>query len=63
MVFETLSLAELAEVMEALKEPYRVSLAYQLRVPRLESTRTLRVVPVGEATSEYGGLPEPVTVP
>lgn len=63
VVFETLSLAELAEVWEALKEPYRVSLAYQLRVPRLESTRTLRVVPVGEATSEYGGLPEPVTVP
>jgi hypothetical protein len=63
VVFETLSLAELAEVWEALKEPYRVSLAYQLRVPRLESTRTMTAVPVGESSSEYGGLPEPAGVP
>jgi hypothetical protein len=58
VIFETLSLAELAEVWEALKEPYRVSLAYQLRVPRLESGRQLVAVPVGESTSEYGGVPE-----
>lgn len=58
VVFETLSLAELAEVWEALKEPYRVSLAYQLRVSKLESTRVFPVAPVGESNGQFGGLPE-----
>lgn len=58
VIFETLTLPELAEVWEALKEPYRVSLAYQLRVPRLESRRQYAAVPVGEAAAEYGDVPE-----
>ncbi|MEX2283701.1 MAG: DUF4255 domain-containing protein [Gemmatimonadota bacterium] len=57
VIFETLSLPELAEVWEALKEPYRLSLAYQVRVPRLESRRQLAAVPVGEAEAAYGNVP------
>ncbi|MBI4539734.1 MAG: DUF4255 domain-containing protein [Gemmatimonadetes bacterium] len=57
VIFETLSLAELAEVWEALREPYRVSLAYQLRVPRLQSRRHVLAAPVGEANQHYGGVP------
>jgi hypothetical protein len=57
VIFETLSLAELAEVWEALREPYRVSLAYQLRVPRLQSRRELGAAPVGDANQAYGGVP------
>jgi hypothetical protein len=59
VLFETVSLAELAEVWEALKEPYRLSVAYQLRVPQLESRREMTAVPVGEQISEYGDLPAP----
>ncbi|HET6229337.1 MAG TPA: DUF4255 domain-containing protein [Longimicrobiaceae bacterium] len=55
VVFETLSLGDLAEVWEALREPYRVSVAYQLRVPRLQSGRTQMAVPVGEAAGDYAG--------
>ena len=49
IVFETLSIEELGRVWEALNEPYRMSLAYQLRVPSLESRRERVAVPVGEA--------------
>jgi hypothetical protein len=62
VVFETLSIAELAEVWEALKEPYRLSLAYQVRVPELDSRREMSAVPVGEQISEYGDVP-PQPVP
>lgn len=58
VVLETLSLSELAEVWEALREPYRVSMAYQLRVPKLESTRQMAVTPVGESNQDFaGGVP------
>lgn len=57
VILEALSLGELAEVWEALKEPYRVSLAYQLRVPKLESGRSYEAVPVGESNEDFGGLP------
>jgi hypothetical protein len=55
VILETLTLPELAEVWEALKEPYRVSLAYQVRVSRLESTRHYTAVPVGTSDREYAG--------
>lgn len=54
VVLETLSLSDLAEVWEALREPYRLSLAYTLRVPRLESTRQLAATPVGETHQGFG---------
>ncbi|HEX2202416.1 MAG TPA: DUF4255 domain-containing protein [Longimicrobium sp.] len=54
VVYEALSLSDLAEVWEALREPYRVSVAYQLRVPKLESTRLRKAVPVGESTADFG---------
>jgi len=57
VVLETPSLSDLAEVWEALREPYRLSLAYQLRVPRLESTRQLAATPVGDSSHGFGGTP------
>lgn len=36
-------LRELAEVWEALQQPYRLSVCYEVRVPRIESLRTERV--------------------
>lgn len=54
VIFETLSLSDLAEVWEALKEPYRLSVAYQLRVPRLESTRRTDAAPVGRSAESFG---------
>jgi hypothetical protein len=56
-IFETLTLGELAEVWEALREPYRLSVAYQLRVPRLESTRQMAATPVGQSSADFGGTP------
>lgn len=49
VIFETLTIEELGRVWEAMNEPYRISLAYQLRVPSLESRRERVAVPVGEA--------------
>jgi hypothetical protein len=56
-VFQTLTLSELAEVWEALREPYRLSVAYELRVPRLESTRQMVAAPVGESTQDFAEGP------
>jgi hypothetical protein len=33
---------ELAEVWEALQQPYRLSICYEVRVPRIDSTRSVR---------------------
>jgi hypothetical protein len=52
IVFETLAVADLAEIWEAIREPFRVSLAYQVRVPNLQSGRERVVIPVGDVREE-----------
>ncbi len=55
-IFDPLSVAEQAEVWEAIQQPYRVSLPYQVRVPLLDSKRTTLAVPVGEVERGYVGV-------
>jgi hypothetical protein len=39
IIFKRLSLEELTRVWEALREPYRLSICYEVRVTRIDSTR------------------------
>ncbi|MCP4660618.1 MAG: DUF4255 domain-containing protein [bacterium] len=42
IIFNRLSLEELTRIWEALREPYRLSLCYQVRVTRIDSQRLTR---------------------
>lgn len=57
IIFCRVSLEELTRVWEALREPYRLSVAYTVRVTRLDSRRMPQRARVLEATSGYGDLP------
>jgi uncharacterized protein DUF4255 len=46
-------LRELAEVWEALQQPYRLSVCYEVRVTRIDSQRTLRTGRVAERTTQF----------
>jgi hypothetical protein len=46
-------LRELAEVWEALQQPYRLSVCYEVRVPKIESTRLERTGRVGERQADF----------
>lgn len=46
-------LRELAEVWEALKQPYRLSVCYEIRIARIDSRRTERTGRVLERTAEF----------
>ena len=48
------SLDELSRVWEALQEPYRLSVCYQVRITRVDSTQSKSVAPVLELTGDYG---------
>jgi len=47
------TLDELSRVWEALQEPYRLSVCYQVRITRIDSTITTTGSPVLEMTSDY----------
>ena len=47
------TLDELSRVWEALQEPYRLSVCYQVRVTRVDSTLSSTVHPVLEMTTDY----------
>jgi hypothetical protein len=47
------SLEELTRVWEALREPYRLSVCYQVRITRLDSTRITSNQPVVEIDAGY----------
>jgi hypothetical protein len=49
------TIEELAEVWEALQEPYRLSVCYEVRTVRIASQRLLRRRRVGERVSELAG--------
>lgn len=52
-----LSLEELTRIWEALREPYRLSVCYQVRVMRIDSQRVMQHARVVEQQSDYGPVP------
>jgi len=53
IVLARLTLDELAAVWEALREPYRLSVAYQVRIARIDSLRTTQAVRVVDRTADF----------
>ncbi len=51
-----LSLEELTRIWEALREPYRLSVSYQVRVTRINTSRVLQRARVVESDHNYGDL-------
>ena len=60
IVFARLSLEELTRIWESLQEPYRLSVAYQVRVTRIDSLREREAVRVVDRSVGYGPRPEGV---
>ena len=52
-----LSLEELTRIWEALREPYRLSLSYQVRVTRIDSQRIPQNAWVVSEQADYGSVP------
>lgn len=50
-------LRELAEVWEALQQPYRLSVCYEIRLARIESNRQDRIGRVRDRTAEFQEVP------
>ena len=55
VIFCRLSLEELTRIWEALREPYRLSVCYQVRVTRIDSQRRPLHARVIEQNSDYFG--------
>ena len=53
-------LRELAEVWEALQQPYRLSVCYEVRVPRIDSLRTERTGRISERRVDFQNNSQPV---
>jgi hypothetical protein len=53
-------LRELAEVWEALQQPYRLSVCYEVRVVRIDSERTEKTGRVLERATDFQQAPAPV---
>lgn len=58
IIFCRVSLEELSRIWEALREPYRLSVAYTVRVTRIDSRRMTQRARVLESNNDYGGLPK-----
>ncbi|RYE42531.1 DUF4255 domain-containing protein [Rhodococcus wratislaviensis] len=52
------TLEELTRIWDALKEPYRLSVCYQVKVTRLDSSRQPANARVVELSGDYGPVPE-----
>jgi hypothetical protein len=57
VIFSRLSLEELTRVWEALREPYRLSVGYQVRVSRVDSERLATYRRVIERDGQFGPVP------
>ena len=62
LVLCRLSLEELTRIWEALREPYRLSVCYMVRVTRVDARRTIQRARVLESNSDFGSVPEAVAV-
>jgi hypothetical protein len=60
VIFCRVSLEELTRVWEALREPYRLSVAYTVRVTRIDSRRAPQRARVLESNNDYGAVPSEV---
>jgi hypothetical protein len=58
LTFCRLSLEELTRIWEALREPYRLSVCYQVRVARIDSEQVSQRARVLEVVGDYGRVPE-----
>jgi len=58
IVFARLTLEELTRIWESLQEPYRLSVAYQVRVTRIDSLREQDARRVVDRSTGYGPVPE-----
>lgn len=56
-----LTLEELTRIWEALREPYRLSVCYQVRVTRIDSQRQPETERVVERTAGFGSKPAGLT--
>jgi hypothetical protein len=52
-------LRELAEVWEALQQPYRLSVCYEMRLVRVDSTRIQRTGRIKERAAQFQNAPAP----
>jgi hypothetical protein len=59
IVLARLTLDDLSGVWESLREPYRLSVAYHVRVTRVDSLRQTPAVRVIDRVASYGEVPEP----
>lgn len=55
VIFCRLSLEEITRIWESLREPYRLSICYQIRVTRIDSKRGVSHAPVIEKDRDYFG--------
>lgn len=62
IVFHRHTLEELTRIWDALKEPYRLSVCYQVKVTRVDSSRRPANARVVELDSDYGAAPRGVPV-
>ncbi len=60
IIFHRHTLEELTRIWDALREPYRLSVCYQVKVTRVDSLRRPANARVVELASDYGPVPEPV---
>ena len=63
IILARLALEELSHVWESLREPYRLSVPYQVRVTRLDSRRALPAARVVDRVAAYGDLTVPEAAP
>jgi hypothetical protein len=63
IIFSRLTLEELTRVWEALREPYRLSVCYQIRITRIDSLRMPSTARVVQFDSGYRGPPLDVLPP
>jgi hypothetical protein len=61
LVLCRLSLEELTRIWEALREPYRLSVCYMVRVTRIDARRTAQRARVLESNTDIARPPEAVT--
>lgn len=57
IIFHRHTLEELTRIWDALKEPYRLSVCYQVKVTRVESLRRPANARVVELSGDYGPVP------
>ncbi len=57
-----LTLEELTRIWEALREPYRLSVCYQVRVSHIDSLRQTGRARVFDRIGNFGGVPDPTGV-